>query len=254
MLIKFSIIGINTSLIEKKIIVDFNKDIDPITVNKNTLELINRRLRQIVEIEYEIIDKQIIITLVDEPIINEEYMLNIKASIASVAEDLLGAAISQRIMFESVIQNTVEITSPIDHELLDNVHLVWKEKRDNNSLPSIDNYLVEIADDNTFFNVRIRSAVKDKNEIKLAGNLTDGQYYARVRIQTDEDYGRWSEPVTFVLERKTAEDEIVYEEDLEILNQSENGIEMEYFLFEFDADIDEEEFDKDNIVIIRRDI
>lgn len=254
MLIKFSIIEISTSLIEKKITVTFNKDIDAITVNKNTLELINRNLRQIVEIEYEIIDKQIIITLIDEPIVNEEYMLNIKANLSSISGDLLGSAISQRLMFESVIQNTVEIISPIDHELLNNIAVSWKEIQENNSLPSVQQYMVEIADDNTFFNVRIRSIVKDKNEIKLAGNLSDGQYYVRVRIQTDTDYGRWSEPITFVLERKNAEDEIVFEEELEILNQSENGVEMEYFLFEFDADIDEEEFDKDNIVIIRRDI
>lgn len=254
MLIKFSIIEISTSLIEKKIIVNFNKDIDAITVNKNTLELINRNLRQIVEIEYEIIDKQIIITLIDEPIVNEEYMLNIKANLSSISGDLLGAAMSQRIMFESVIQNTVKIISPIDHELLSNVVVSWKEIQENNSLPSVQQYMVEIADDNTFFNVRIRSTVKDRNEIKFAGNLSDGQYYVRVRVQTDTDYGRWSDPVTFVLERKNADDEIVFEEELEILNQSENGVEMEYFLFEFDADLDVELFDKDDIVIVRRDI
>ena len=254
MLIKFSIIGIETSLLEKKIVVDFNKDIDPITVNKNTIELINRNLRQIVEAEYEVVDKQIIITLIDEPIINEEYMLNIKASIASIAGDLLAAAISQRIVFKSIIQNTVIITAPIDHELVEDVYLKWEETKENNSLPDVNQYLIEISDDNTFFNIKIRSVIKDRHEIKLSDNLSNGQYYARIRIQTDSDYGRWSEPVTFILKKKDPEEDIIFEEDFEILNQSENGIEMNYFLFEFDADIDVDLFDKDNITIIRRDI
>lgn len=254
MLIKFSVIGIQTSLIDKKIVVDFNKDIDSNTVNKNTIELINKRLKQIVEAEYKVINKQIIITLINEPIINEEYILNIKASISSISGDLLVAAISQEIIFESVIQNTVKIISPADHELLENIYVSWREVKNNDMALLIGQYMIEIAKDNTFFNVCLRSTVKDKNEIKLSSNLLNGQYYARVRIQTDEDYGRWSEPVTFVLERKTVEDEIVFEEELEIVNQSENGIEMDYFLFEFDEDIDPESFDKDDIVIVRRDI
>ena len=254
MLIKFSIIGIETSLLEKKIIVDFNKDIDPISINKNTIELVNRNLRQIVEAEYEVVDKQIFVTLIDEPIVNEEYILNIKASVSAIAGDLLNAAISQKIVFESVIQNTVIITAPIDHELVEDIYLEWKETKENNSLPDVNQYLIEIADDNTFFNTKIRSKVKDRHEIKLSDGLSNGQYYARVRIQNDSDYGRWSEPITFVLKKKEPEDEIIFEEDFEILNQSENGIEMNYFLFEFDAEIDANLFDKDNITIIRRDI
>ena len=254
MLIKFSIIGIETSLLEKKIVVTFNKDIDPITVNKNTIELINRERRQVVEADYEVIDKQIIIMLLEEPIVNEEYSLNIKGTVASIMEDLLGVAMSQTIVFDSVIQNTVEITAPIDHELIEDVYLTWKEKKDNNSLPDVNQYLIEISNDNTFFNIQIRSKVHNRHEIKLSDNLSDGQYYARIRIQTDSDYGRWSDPITFVLKKKEPESDIIFEEDIEILNQSENGMEMEYFLFEFDVDIDADLFDKDNIIIIRRDI
>jgi hypothetical protein len=254
MYIKFSIIGIETSLLDKKIIVDFNKDLDPISVNKNTIELINRNLRQIVEANYEVVDDKIIITLVDEPIVNEEYSLNIKASITAITEEQLSAAISQTIIFESKIHNTVIITAPADHELVEDIYLVWTEEKENEAFEDINKYLIEIAEDNTFFNVKVHSVVTDRRNIKIFDNLQDGQYYARIRVQTGSDYGRWSEPITFVLRKKETEDDIIFEQDFEILNQSENGIAMDYFLFEFDTDIDVDLFDKDNITIIRRDI
>jgi len=129
------------------------------------------------------------------------------------------------------------VLSPSNHEVLNELHFLWEEvsvdgKREN----LVSSYLLQIAKENTFYNVVRETEVVEKQEIRIT-DIDEGQYYLRVRAQKNGKYGRWSKVISFLV--RQAEDKTSsYEEQLKIISAPVNGETPPSFVFQFDEEID----------------
>jgi hypothetical protein len=252
---KFDIIDIRTNPYEKKIDIEFTQDLDETTVSAKNLILADKENR-IVNCHYAANNKILTITFVDWPIPNYEYMFIAQPGISSVAGKKLESTIKRHIIFKSEILAQVKILSPVDYEALTEISVKWQEISDQDF---VDEYYLELGDTNAFNNVIIKTTIYNKQEIVLQ-NIPSGQYFLRIRAQKNNDYGRWSETVTFVLnnaieineEISQQEDDPVVIREPEILAYPENGTTPSSFVIEFDDDLEEEE--KIEIIIYRKNV
>ncbi len=258
---EFSIIKISTSLIEKKIEINFSLDVDEDTATLDTLILVEKETSKIVDTNISVSRNVVQLELVNWPTPNKEYMIKIQKGITSIVDDILPDSLQRSLVFKSEITSVVEVQSPADHEEIDELSISWNEKQVRPSENLVHSYYLEISTDNAFYNVVKKTEVVDKNKITLS-SISNGQYYLRVRAQKDKQYGQWSDVVTFIVSENSKPSEPIYddednedpvfEEDLRTITVPVNGETPESFLFEFDDEIDTDSIQ--DIVIIRRSI
>lgn len=253
---KFDLLGINTSMKDKKVYIECTLDVEELSVTIDTITLTERSTNRILNYDLAVIGSIIELQLKEWPVPNVEYSLIIQTQVKSITEEPLSAALKRNIVFLSEITSTVVITSPCEHEEVNSLKLAWTEKPADKNAELVNAYYIEVANENAFYNIVRASTVYDKKEVVLTG-IPEGQYYMRVRAQNGDQCGRWSDIVTFLYKTNDAsgtmptDDEPVYDEELVVVSAPINGETPDTFLFEFDEDLD---MDGIEIVITRRTI
>jgi hypothetical protein len=253
----FVVTTIDTNIKNKTITISASFDIDADSVNDETFQLYEKSSRNFIEIDFEVIDKRIIATLLQWPEPNVEYVLRIQ-KLKSILDDELVSGIRRKVIFESSIVSELKITYPAENEVINDLKAEWEEIVREEVHGSINSYYLEISTDNAFYNIIKKLDVVDRTNIDLS-ELQDGQYYVRGRVQKELEYSMWSDTITFVIGEVPSkpgsvfeEDEPIYIPEMMILSQPQNGETPKSLLLEFDCDIDPESIK--NILIIRRTI
>ena len=73
---------------------------------------------------------------------------------------------------------------------------------------------------------------------------------------SENDYGNWSEPVTFTftnpIQKDEEDDDIIFVKDLELISKACDGTTPKSFILEFDQELDPDSIDIDDIILLRR--
>jgi hypothetical protein len=259
---EFNVLSISTSLLEKKVSIEFSLDVNEDTVTLDSLVLVEKATSTIVNTRI-LVDRNVVqLELVDWPIPNTEYLIKVQKGIASIVDDELPDSLQRNVIFESEITSVVEVLSPADYQELTELSVSWKETQIRTSENLVHSYYLEIATENAFYNVLRKTEVHNADSITLAG-LPNGQYYLRIRVQKDGQYGQWSDIVTFVVNGESStpgpvyddgeeDDGPIFEDELVVLSVPVNGETPKSFLIEFDEELDVDSIQ--DIVIIRRSI
>lgn len=234
---EFGVVGIFTNLVERTIKVEFTLDIDPDSASLDSLVLCDKETSRIILADIKVSKKVITMYLQEWPEAEKQYLLRIQSGIRSIVEDVLSESLLKEIVFKSEVLSTVNVLSPSNHEVLNELHFLWEEVSvDGKKENLVSSYLLQIAKENTFYNVVRETEVVEKQEIRIT-DIDEGQYYLRVRAQKNGKYGRWSKVISFLV--RQAEDKTSsYEEQLKIISAPVNGETPPSFVFQFDEEID----------------
>ena len=268
---KFSVLSINSSLKEQSVFIECALDIDEDSVNADNIILMNKETKAIALFDA-IVDGRIIqLKLRNWAAPNQKYTLIVQAGIKSVVGDTLESSLFRNFTFASEITTTASFLSPVNFETITDMNFSWAESGEK----PIGDFYIEIASDNAFYNIVQKLAAPGIKNVTLA-DIPEGQYYARIRVQRGEQYGVWSDTITFVKKGSLApvqpptptdpespgdetvlpveiEDDTVIVKDTTIDTKAvpENGVTPLTFTFAFDEDISPEGIE---ISIIRSDV
>lgn len=263
----FVIIDIATDLFNKKIDIYFNFELNESSVTPRSLKLIENKTGSVVPIMYEVDGACVSVTLKEDPIPGTEYMLICNKEIKNVTNNNLKTEYVRYIQFTSTIKNTVEIISPSDLETIDKLYVVWQEKKDDAD-SFINRYRIQVGTDNIFDNIVIDTVVTDKNDIYLTlESIEKCQYYIRIRVELDKEFGEWSDIVSFVYDKTIAKDsddddnngnsgadiKPVLDVPITLVDKPSNGETPESFVFTFDDPIDISSLNLNMIHVTRKD-
>lgn len=257
---EFAVSTIDTDIRVKTITINFSHDIDPASIDDSTIQIINRKTRDLMDYHFEVNGKAISIKLMEWPFPNQEYILKVE-KLKNILGDTLVSGIRKKIIFESSLCSTIEIIKPAFNEVVDEIIVQWKEIKQDPKQDYVNSYYVEISSEANFYNIAYESIITDQDTIKFP-SPKKGQYFVRCRVQKDDQYGFWSETITFLIDNTPAEPETIFDpeedidepiflEDIHIVTSPRNGETPKSILIEFDCEIDSDFLD--NIVIIRRD-
>ena len=221
---EFIIQTVETDLINKKIIVTANMDIDPNSLEEVDGVLYDRETKDDILLLPEIKGNILEFTLASWPKLNNAYIFNLKP-IKNVLKELSRSGVKRKIEFKSSITKEVEILSPLMHEAVNSLDIKFNTF-DNTEVQSdidMENVFIEIATDNAFINVVNNINVKDKNEIKVHLNKS-AQYFLRARVQNDKEFGQWSKTISFVYGKPIVDE--IQEEEPDYIPEYEDMVDM----------------------------
>lgn len=260
---EFSVNGVKADLQTKTVIVECTFDIDPESISQVTLY--TKATRNNVGFRTEVKGKTIVLVLDDWPVPNSEYVLSVQ-KLKTVLGDELASGVRRKLIFKSSICSGVKVTYPAYDEVITDLKAAWEEIVPE-TYSRVDSYYVEIATEIGFHNIRKKTVVDGRNEIDLT-DLPNGQYFIRVRAQKDNEYGLWSEVITFVVgdspakpgpifdpqepEEPEDEDDDIYVPNIRIITKPADGETPQSILIEFDCEIDPDSIE--DIIVIRREI
>lgn len=254
------ILAADANMQHRTITIELNFDVDPETVTDANIELLSKADRSLVDYTSKIDGRVITLTLVRWPIPNFEYILSIR-NLKNVMGEELASGLRRKLIFKSSICSTVRVLYPAYGEVIADLKATWEEKLADPSHAYVRAYRVEVSKENAFYTLERHTEVTGTEEVDLQ-DLKDGQYYIRVRAQKGEEFGPWSEVVTFLVGDIPAEpepifdsgeeedDDDIYVPDIKIVSVSEDGVTGESILIEFDCEIDPDLIDE--ILVIRR--
>lgn len=250
---------INTDIRSKKITIEFSHDIDLSSIDDNSLQIIHRKTRDLMDYQVSVNAKVVSITLLKWPLPNEEYILKVD-KFKNILGEILVSGIRKKIIFESSICSTIDIVSPAFNEVINELVVKWVEKKADATHDLVNSYYLEVSSEANFYNIIYNTCVSNQLEIQLP-LLKAGQYYVRCRAQKEEQYGFWSETITFLIDQTPSkpgaifdpedQEEPIFLEDIQILTMPRNGETPSSIMIEFDCEIDSDFLD--NITVIRRD-
>ena len=204
---EFSIISTKTNLIKKEIVIETNKILNSNTINETKIELIERKTKAQASFDRRVEGNNLILTLKDWALPNSIYILFIE-DLKNILNESINTHYSRKIIFNSCITDTVEITSPSMYEEIEKLYIAFNKT--NVGEDQIEKAIyVEISTDNEFYNIVKQSVVFNKDNITLSA-INNGQYYVRARIQShiedkDFQYGEWSKTISFIFGAKECE-------------------------------------------------
>lgn len=256
---EFLLSGLSTDMRAKKIIVEFSHDIDSSSIDDSTLQIIHRKTRDFVDYNIDVEGKVVSITLLEWPFPNQEYILKIE-KVKNILGDTLVSGIRKKIIFKSSVCSTVDIISPAFNEVVNELVVKWVENKKDETHDFVNSFYLEVSSEANFYNINYKTLVTNQQEVELPV-LTAGQYYVRCRAQKEEQYGFWSETITFLIDKTPAkpeaifdseenDDEPIFLEDITILSTPKSGETPSSIMIEFDCEIDSDFLD--NIILIRR--
>ncbi len=256
---EFLVNVISTDMRTKTIIINFSEHVKEDSINTNTIQLTDRKTQSPVYYNYEIKEKAVLINLLEWPLPNQEYILRVD-EVVSILDEKLERNVVKKISFDSKICSTIEITKPAFNELMTTTTVEWNEQVADETHEKINNYYIEISKESNFYETVITSEVTGRTTIDFP-ELTSGQYFIRCRAQKDDDYGFWSEVITFTvgLEESdrgeegeiTEQEESIFEGEIQIVDSPKSGETPDSIIIEFDCPIDSDFLD--NIIVIRKD-
>lgn len=271
---EFSILTLETNIVDKQIIVTANNTIDPNNVNEINVELYERETKAHMPYSLAVNGNKLIVTLKEWPVPNSSYIFYLK-TLNNVLGQPLKSGIKRRLTFESDITKEVEIISPSMHEKVDvlNVKLNIFDKTDIKVDVPGEKTRIELSTD-TMFNNIIKHTSTINNSITLS-DIPSGQYFIRARIEANDkkfQYSKWSKVITFFygdekdvdidLEESEDKDEYIpdYEdmlpiieddiEELEFTMNCKHGQTPDVLLLKANKMLDEDNFEQTQISIM----
>lgn len=207
MVMDFSIVTVESSLLDNAIIITFSKDIDPDSVSPVNIYVMNSESRAAVPFEIDVDEDfvKIISKTGFEP--NTDYTILIQPGICDLIGNELKDPMVRQVHFGGDITNTVRVVEPIDFEVVHEVALKWEEyDKKGKLIPAArmkDAFEVQIAHENAFYNVIYSTiTVATDTNVSLKDPVEEGQYYFRVRARQGEQFGRWSNVGTFIFKKQ----------------------------------------------------
>lgn len=254
----FTINEITINSMTKTICIHPAFDIDPDSINEGSIQLFKREDRTFINYDYKIEGKLIYLVLKEYPEPNQEYVLKIN-KLKNILGKELDFGIRKKIIFKSSITSKANIISPAFNEEISKLYIKVEELLVDEKQSFINSFFIEISSDVNFYNIITSTQLNQRNEVEL-DNIKPGQYYIRTRIQTDKEYGLWSETNTFFVIDKNKNDrdyieddnKPIYIEEMKILSSPKQGETPKSFLFEMDCPIDSDFLDK--IIILREEV
>ena len=246
----FVVVDVVTDFFKKHLDIFFNFELDPTTVTDRSIKIVENHSGSVIPISYQTDGNCISVSLKEDPVPDIEYMLVCNKEICNITHQHLRTEYVRYIQFTSTIKNEVEIITPSNLETVDKLYIVWNEKK-YNADDYISRYHIQVASDNTFQHIKAETIVIDKTDMYLAiSDEIKRQYYLRIRVETEKDFGPWSDIVSFVYQKDiqnkkdtdkdaTSDTDIrpVVEIPLTLVEQPENGVTPESFVFTFDEPI-----------------
>lgn len=264
--IRFAVISVSTDLQTQSVYITFNKQLDTDTVNLTNLMIASQHKNEkasvglvtdLATFDVDTTDdlKTIILRFHDTPEINTDYALLLREGISDLEGSFLEHTLFRYVRFESTVISTVSLVSPANFEQITDLTLTWEES----GSELTNRYRVQVGTENVFHVILIDSVVSNKTSVSLAGQLGAGQYYYRVRPETAEEYGSWSEVRTFIVAdadpvetTQQSDETAIVETDIEPVIEDwttdrpdritleagpNNGVTPLSFMFQFSADI-----------------
>ena len=204
----FSVLTTRTSLKEQCIYIDFSLDLDEDTVNSGKIYLINDDSKKIEPLNAIVDGRTLQLKLLDWATPNSSYTLIIESGIKSIVDNELNESILKNIIFKSEVTSDINILSPYNYQVYrDKINISWNEIAPDSR---VNNYYLEISDDTGFYNIITKTVLSLSDSTSEStddtylykASITQPKeyklYYIRMRAQNaSEDYGNWSNVVTF---------------------------------------------------------
>lgn len=217
----FQINSIEASLKEQSLFITLNADVDESTVNDDNLILMNKASRAMIPFDISIDRKVIQLKLKRWAEPNSEYILIVEAGIKSLVGIELESSISRKIIFKSEILNGVRILNPINFESMTDVEELkvrWEEILPPRKKKKYKRYRIEISKDQAFINQAIETYVDvdGENYEMVFNEFSLGQFFMRMRVEDNDQYGPWSEIISFTIKSsKQVKDPTIIENEPE---------------------------------------
>lgn len=254
---EFNFTSIDTDAKNKNITVVMTAAIDASTVHGDNIQLLDCTTNHFVLINYEVDREKLIITLPDYPLPNSRYSLVIKG-IKDITGNALLRGINYIVEFKSAVKTEAKFIKPaFSEEITDELIFSLQEYIPERDVPHKDDikfynsFLIEVSLDNLFNNIIFRTELIDRNSMTVM-DLQNGQYYARARVQNNNEYGIWGPIITFVLNKQEKEesDEPIFYKPLTIVSVPKDGDDASSFYIEMSEEVDEDTLD--SIKVFRR--
>jgi hypothetical protein len=194
---RFQVLSVRAVLKTRTITLTCSADVDEDTVTSDSLYLMHCSTRKIAPVSSEVDRRQIILTLIREPEVNQEYSLVISNEIESIVGDKLDALTSLKIVFDSAVITDVEIAAPANFASYDKAPAI-KLQEVGKEEDLVHHYQLQIATDNAFVNIAVDTKIDDTSDFTPSLSAA-GQYFVRARAIKDDDYGAWSKVSTFTI-------------------------------------------------------
>lgn len=189
----FVLLSIQTSLKQKSVFIECSLDIDEDTIDANSIIILDKTKSTIELYDSEVDGHLIQARLKNDPQPGDKYTILVQDTIKSIVGDKLEEAIFREIAFDSEVTSDVNILSPANFEKVHATKISWEEKGEH----PVNSFDVQVAKENVFYNIVTSSKVTGQTEVEFP-DLPDGQYYVRCRAAKGDDYGRWSNVITFL--------------------------------------------------------
>lgn len=195
---EFALVDIEVNPTEKQIKLFFTGNVDPDTINSDTIAMVHAESQKIHRLKFRTSKKVVIITVLDEINPGEEYRLDINKTIKDIVGAKLQSSLIRHVYFNTNIYSNVRILSPANHELVDGTFMCeWQEiLRDKRRKPILE-YRLQIADNINFNPIEIDTVVVNKQRIGFPKLKNQQQYYIRIRVESGNEFGKWSDVATF---------------------------------------------------------
>jgi len=205
--IKFSVVAIETDLKEQSIYITFNKQVDAESVNTSTITVAVRDTNVSTLANFNLIvnDDLTMVTIkfLDSPRVNTDYVVVLQNTIMDITGNELEKSLFRNVSFKSTVTSDIELVSPANFEVVTDKNFTWKEIGDD----PVNCFRIQVSTDTGFHNLVIDSLVKDQSEITFGKELSVGQYFYRIRAESGNNYGTWSETRTFLVQSNGEFDE-----------------------------------------------
>jgi hypothetical protein len=195
---EFALVDMEVNPTEKQIKLFFTGNVDPDTINSDTIAMVHAESQKIHRLKFRTSKKVVIITVLDEINPGEEYRLDINKTIKDIVGAKLQSSLIRHVYFNTNIYSNVRILSPANHELVDGTFMCeWQEiLRDKRRKPVLE-YRLQIADNINFNPIEIDTVVVNKQRIGFPKLKNQQQYYIRIRVESVNEFGKWSDVATF---------------------------------------------------------
>lgn len=195
---EFALVDMEVNPTEKQIKLFFTGNVDPDTINSDTIAMVHAESQKIHRLKFRTSKKVVIITILDEINPGEEYRLDINKTIKDIVGAKLQSSLIRHVYFNTNIYSNVRILSPANHELVDGTFMCeWQEiLRDKRRKPVLE-YRLQIADNINFNPIEIDTVVVNKQRIGFPKLKNQQQYYIRIRVESGNEFGKWSDVATF---------------------------------------------------------
>lgn len=195
---EFALVDLEVNPTEKTVKFFFTSNVDPDTINPKTLNMVHGESQEIYRLKYTVSKKVVIVRVLDDIVPNEEYRFNINKTIKDIAGIPLQSSLIRNVFFNTKIYSNTKILSPANHELITGpITVEWQEILKDKRRKAILQYRLQISTDVVFNKIILDTTISNKQTLTIPAFENPLQYFARIRVESDGEFGKWSETVTF---------------------------------------------------------